>query len=101
MNTSVVTPKTELRISRGELLTSLKERYEFLWHFARKMAVCTRCKCQQTKEGPYRIYVNGYGDFSIYHRCRDCDYPVRYYVDLSQDRDLRRELRTIWLTKIN
>lgn len=91
----------EVRISRGELLAALEGKYEFLWHFAQKLIECRRCRSTETEEGPYRIYANGYGDFVIYHRCAPCGYPVKSYVDLSQDPNLRQELRVLWLTKTN
>ena len=91
----------ELRVTRAELLDVLADKYEFLWHFGKKMAECKRCRCRQMEQGPYRIYVNGYGDFQLYHRCADCHYPVRSYVDLSQDADLRRRVRALWLSKFN
>ncbi len=91
----------EIRITRGELLTVLAGKHEFLWHFAKKMAECRRCSCREVGEGSYRVYINGYGDFMLYHRCGDCDYPVRSYVDLSQDINLRCRVRRLWLSKYN
>ena len=96
-----LTESTEIRITYNELMLRLRDQHEFLWHFAQKMARCKRCKNEAPEEGPYRIYVNGHGDFAVYHRCGECSYPLHAYVDLSQERDVRRAMRKLWLTKFN
>ena len=101
MQREKITTTNEIRITRGELLGILEDKHEFLWHFAKKMAGCNRCRAYHVVDEPYRIFINGYGDFMLYNRCADCDYPVRSYVDLSQDTDLRRRVRAHWLAKFN
>ena len=100
-STKPLTYATEIRISFNELALHLREHCDFLWHFARKMARCNRCSCEEPASGDYRIYINGRGDFAIYHRCNDCAYPLHSYVDLSQERSIRSGLRKLWLTKVN
>ncbi len=100
-STKPLTRLTEIRITPRELTLHLREHHDFLWHYARKMARCNRCRNEDPADGQYRIYINGRGDFAIYHRCGDCEYPLHSYVDLSQERAIRRGLRKLWLTKVN
>ena len=96
-----LTGTTEIRISRGELIQALGKQYEFLWHFGKKLCRCKRCGEQRTAPGPYRIYVNGYGDFALYHSCGSCAYPLHSYVELSQEIKIRATVRKLWLSKFN
>ncbi|WP_116126419.1 hypothetical protein [Lewinella sp. IMCC34183] len=100
-STKPLTAATEIRITNRELAIHLREHHDFLWHYARKMARCSRCRNEEPADGKYRIYINGRGDFAIYHRCGHCEYPLHSYVDLSQERAIRRGLRKLWLTKVN
>ena len=99
--TNPLTRTTEIRISHRELTIHLREHHDFLWKYARKMARCSRCRSEEPCDEDYRIYVNGRGDFAIYNRCGECEYPLHSYVDLSQERAIRRGLRKLWLTKVN
>jgi hypothetical protein len=99
--TNRLTGITEIQVTPGELARHLREQYRFLWHFARKMSRCRRCGGVETEAGPYRIYINGRGDFAINHRCGSCHFPVRSYVDMSQEHRVRRRIHQLWQSKFN
>ena len=91
----------EVRIFYSELVCVLGDQFEFLWYFSKKMSVCKCCGGKPEKDRPYRIFINGYGDFIIYNTCSHCDYPIQYYCELSQEPQINARVNRLWCSRHN
>lgn len=91
----------EVRIFYSELVHVLDEQFEFLWYFSKKMATCKCCGGKATRDRPFRIFINGFGDFVVYNSCRRCDFPVEYYCELSQEPKISERINRLWCSKHN
>lgn len=97
----IVKADQQVRIHRLELREVLGNQYDFLWAFAQKHCRCRHCKTGPHDDRPYRIYVNGLGDFALYNYCRACDYPIQNYIDMSEEPLISIRIQDLWLSYHN
>ena len=97
----IVKANQEVRIHRLELREALGEQYDFLWAFAQKRCRCTDCSDAPDPLRPFRIHVNGLGDFSLYNFCSACDQPTRHYMEMSEDPEISVRIQDLWLSYHN
>lgn len=90
-----------VRIHRLELREVLGSQFDFLWAFAQKRCRCRHCQEGPHRDRPYRIFVNGLGDFTLYNYCRECDYPIQFYVDMSEEPGVSIRIQDLWLSYHN
>jgi hypothetical protein len=91
----------EVRIHRYELRNVLEFQYDSLWASAQEKCRCRRCDEGPDPDRPYRLFVNGIGDFVVYNNCRSCDAVLRHYHDLSEQRQLTVQVKNLWLSYHN
>jgi hypothetical protein len=97
----IVKASQEVRIHRRELYEALGHQYDFLWAFARKRCRCSECSEAPEPLRPYRIYVNGFGDFSLYNYCGTCDQPTHHHMEMSEEPEISARIQNLWLSYHN